>query len=53
MSELQIYYKDESGDVQEDVVEDAEYVDMLANTNRLAVDGEVYNNVIQARVADE
>lgn len=53
MSKLQIYYKDENEDVREDVVEDAKYVDMLTNTNQLAVDGEVYSNVIQARIEDE
>lgn len=36
----------------ETVVENAEFVDCLLNVNKVSVDGEIYDNVVQVRVED-
>ncbi len=51
MSDLTIYYRDDG--FREANIEDPSYVDMLFNTQEVAVDGDVYTNVIQARVESD
>jgi hypothetical protein len=48
MSKLTLYRKDDG--VREVTIEDPSYVDVLFNTQQVAVDGEIYDNVTQVRM---
>ena len=45
--EFTIRYKSKDGEICVETVTDPEYIDMLANIGEVAVDGEVYQNVIR------
>ena len=50
MSKLTLYRKDDG--VREVTINDLSYVDVLLNTQQVAVDGEIYDNVTQVRIED-
>jgi hypothetical protein len=48
MSKLILYRKDDA--VREVTIEDPSYVDVLLNTQQVAVDGKIYDNVTEVRM---
>jgi hypothetical protein len=50
--ELTLHHSDSEGNHSETTIQNPEFVDVLCNINDVVVDGDIYNNVSQARLEE-